>query len=363
MDRRNFLRAGSIASAGLLLPAAVSRALAESLAPDHWRVFEVTTRVEVLKPEGVTRVWLPVPLSLDTDYQKTLGNAWSADSGEVALSQDPRYGAGIVSAEWKDGAKPVLVLTSRFATRDRVTDFKSAAVAAPADPRLLARYVEATDLIPTDGIVRDTAREAAGKASGTIDRARAIYEWVVDSTFRDPKTRGCGVGDIKFMLESKTMGGKCADINALFVGLCRASGIPARDVYGVRVADSVRGYKSLGKSGEITRAQHCRAEFYAAGHGWIPVDPADVRKVVLEEEGGKKIDDPKVKAAREYLFGAWEMNWLAYNYGHDLQLPKSQRGKVGFLMYPQLETREGRADCLDPDNFRYQITSREIALA
>lgn len=30
-------------------------------------------------------------------------------------------------------------------------------------------------------------------------------------------------------------------------------------------------------------------------------------------------------------------------------------------MYPQAETADGRVDCLDPDGFRYEITSREIA--
>jgi transglutaminase-like putative cysteine protease len=38
------------------------------------------------------------------------------------------------------------------------------------------------------------------------------------------------------MLESKDLGGKCADLNALYVGLARAAGLPARDVYGIRVA-------------------------------------------------------------------------------------------------------------------------------
>jgi len=105
------------------------------------------------------------------------------------------------------------------------------------------------------------------------------------------------------MLETNNLGGKCADINAVFVALARSAGIPARDVYGIRIADSARGYKSLGKSGDITKAQHCRAEFYAAGYGWFPVDPADVRKVILEETGGLTVNDPKVLAIRDYLFG------------------------------------------------------------
>ena len=57
------------------------------------------------------------------------------------------------------------------------------------------------------------------------------------------------------------------DLNALYVGLCRSIGIPARDVYGVRAADSRYGYRSLGRSGEISKAQHCRAEVWLADYG------------------------------------------------------------------------------------------------
>jgi hypothetical protein len=32
-------------------------------------------------------------------------------------------------------------------------------------------------------------------------------------------------------------------------------------------------------------------------------------------------------------------------------------------MYPQAETNEGRVDSLDPDNFKYVITSKEISPA
>ena len=117
-----------------------------------------------------------------------------------------------------------------------------------------------------------------------LDKARAIYEWVVDNTFRDAKVRGCGRGDIAAMLSLNNLGGKCADLNALYVGLARAAGLPARDIYGIRVAPSRFGYQSLGaKSEVVTKSQHCRAEVFLSGFGWVPVDPADVRKVVLEE--------------------------------------------------------------------------------
>ena len=83
------------------------------------------------------------------------------------------------------------------------------------------------------------------------------------------------------------------------------------------------------------------------GSGWTPVDPADVRKVALEEPPGNlALQDPKVEAARKALFGSWETNWLAYNFAHDVTLPGSTGGKLGFLMYPQAETGKERLDLL-----------------
>ena len=114
------------------------------------------------------------------------------------------------------------------------------------DSAALQTNLKATELIPLDGIVRKTALEATRGARTDVDKARAIYDWVVANAHREPKTRGCGTGDIKAMLESGNLGGKCADLNALFVGLCRAVGVPARDIYGLRVAPSAFGYRELG---------------------------------------------------------------------------------------------------------------------
>ena len=114
------------------------------------------------------------------------------------------------------------------------------------DEAELKHFLRPTKLMPTDGIVKATATEITKGAKTDVEKARAIYEWIVDNTFRNPKTRGCGLGDIRFMLESRDLGGKCADLNALYVGLARAAGLPARDVYGIRVAKSELGYKSLG---------------------------------------------------------------------------------------------------------------------
>ena len=128
------------------------------------------------------------------------------------------------------------------------------------------------------------------------------------------------------------------------------------------MAKSEFGYRSLGAgSDNITRAQHCRAEVFLTGYGWVPADPADVRKAVLEEKAQPTtLADPIIPAVRAKLFGAWEGNWFAYNTAHDVVLPGAKSAKVAFLMYPQAETARGRVDPLDPDNFKYRITTREI---
>jgi len=364
MKRRVFLKTGmGVAAAAAIggLSRSGSSVLAAPPEEIKWRAFEVVTRAEVANPAGPTRVWLPLPLQPDTDYHKSLGQTWTGNAAVTRVYRDEKYGAAIFYAEWPASEKsPTVEVTSRFATRDRLVDLtKPGSNPTPEDRAAQDRYRESTRLIRTDGIVKKTSQQITKGIDNDVEKARAIYEWIVENTFRDPKVRGCGVGDIRAMLETGNLGGKCADLNALFVGLARAAGIPARDVYGVRVADSAE-FKCLGKSGDITKAQHCRAEFYATSFGWVAVDPADVRKVVLEERGGIPLDDPTTKKARAKLFGQWEMNWLAYNYAHDVKLLNSKEDAVAFFMYPQAETGEGRKDSLDPDAFRYKITSREL---
>jgi hypothetical protein len=57
------------------------------------------------------------------------------------------------------------------------------------------------------------------------------------------------------------------------------------------------------------------------------------------------------------------MNWMAFNFAHDVELAGAARGPIGFLMYPQAETAEGRLDALDPDNFKYTMSARELTTA
>jgi transglutaminase-like putative cysteine protease len=365
MRRREFLKCGVAMSVAAALPSAARAQAGFAPQPGAWRTFQIVTRLEIANAAGKTQAWIPIPAVNEQDWFKSLDSQWTTN-GKAVLARDPKYGAEMVHVEWADGEKaPVVEVTSKIATRDRAIDFGKPGQAVTLSAAERRLYIEGTGLIPVDGIVKQTSDKITANAKTEIDKARAIYEWIVENTFRDAKVRGCGVGDIAAMLKTGNLGGKCADLNALYVGLARAAGLPARDVYGIRVAPSKFGYKSLGAGSEvITKAQHCRSEVYLVGFGWVPIDPADVRKVVLEEPPANlAITDPKVVAARKALFGAWETNWLAYNFAHDVALPGSRGPKLGFLMYPQAETAAMRLDCLDPDAFKYVITSKELTSA
>ena len=364
MNRRDFIKGGLTVSAGLAIggiPGFRELAYTNDV---KWRTFEVTTRLEVTDPVGAVRVWVPVPLTTNTDYFKREPDSWTGNYKTARAAQYDKHGTGMVFAEWAPGEKsPVVEIKSRFMTRDRAVDLNRKPASAPSENKAVLDYFrKPSKLIRTDGIVATTSKQIVTGYKTDVDKAQAIYEWIVDNTFRDPKVKGCGIGDISTMLHTGYLGGKCADLNALFVGLARAAGLPARDVYGVRVANSEE-FKSLGKADDISGAQHCRAEVWLNGFGWLPVDPADVRKVVLEENlpgAPLPLDDPKVKKARAKLFGAWEMNWLPYNYAHDLKLPNSNGPELGYFMYPQGETANGRKDGMDFKTFSYSIKSKEV---
>jgi len=210
MFRRGFLAAASVFAAPVWA--------AEPIQPGTWRQFEVTTRVTLRDPSGPERLWLPLAQTAG-GYQTVLDARFQA-SGRVELVRDTTYGAPLLRATWDAAATPRQVeVVQRIATSDR-----GSLPMIPLTQAERAFWTAPQPSVPTDGIVRETADRITAGYSTPRERLRAIYDWVVDTTWRDPDTPGCGYGDVKSMLESRKFGGKCADINSLMVGLARAAG-------------------------------------------------------------------------------------------------------------------------------------------
>jgi transglutaminase-like putative cysteine protease len=329
--------------------------------PGPWRRYEVTTSLQLATPGSVSQAWLPLPSVTDAAWVMPLGNDWRG--ANVSAEERDSGGAKLLHVTWAEGtAAPAIVLRSRFATRDREVNWAEPGRTAPLSAADRLRYTSATNYIPVTGPIKQLSDQITQGAIGDRAQVAAIYNWMVCNTYRDGKVKGCGTGNVGAMLKYADFGGKCADLNGLFVGLVRAAGIPARDIYGIRVTPSAFGYHSLGPStADVTKAQHCRAEVFLREYGWVAMDPADVRKVMLEEQtGGLPLSDPKVTAVRQGLFGGWDSNWMPYNHANDVALPGGSGRIVPFLMYPQAQVDGSWLDPLAPAVMRYSIHAQPI---
>jgi transglutaminase-like putative cysteine protease len=256
LNRRHLLATAGACTAVALLPRNAAAARFDPQ-PGAWRGFAVTTRLEIAAAGEPVQAWIPLPSVEAADWIVPEADVWNGDAATAEVVTDPRYGARLLHATFAPGEPaPSIEVVSRFRTRDRaVFDTPQATAALPEAERAL--WLAPTELMPVDGMVKETADRITAGVSGDREKARAIYDWVVDNTERTAATRGCGLGDVASMLETGFLGGKCADLNALYVALARASGLPARDLYGIRVAPSAFGYKSLGANSETIITAPC----------------------------------------------------------------------------------------------------------
>jgi transglutaminase-like putative cysteine protease len=295
-------------------------------------------------------LWLPVPQDSPQQQRLTLESA--GNHAELTLHHDPVHGAPMLFVRWPDVQDdPRLTVTTRVETREAGFDLAQAR-ADTALPEEARRYLAASVHLPVNGEVRTRAEAITQGLVAPADKLRALNAWVLAHARRRFDVAWCGLGDVPAMLAAGEFCGKCVDINSLLVALCRAAGLPARTVLGIRAAPS-RFEPALGASGDVTQALHTRAEVYLGGLGWVPADPADALK--LADAGAPDTLQREVSA---YLLGSAEANWVAYNHARDFQLaPPATGGPLNFFTAPYAET-DGMPLNIEAGSPGYSIFSR-----
>lgn len=296
--------------------------------------------------DQAAQLWIPYPVSDENQLVSAI--SVSGDYGESAIYTDQKYSTPILYAKWdKDVSSRKLRLSFQVSRKEVIKkDFPKTEM--PWSPEDYALYLAPTSLGPIDGPVKLLADQIIGDKTSVYDKARAIYDWICDNMHRDPKTNGCGPGDVCSLLLAP--GGKCTDIHSVFVSLCRAVGVPAREIFGIR-----QGKKPIQ---DISKWQHCWAEFFLPGYGWVPVDPADVLKMMLKED--LKQGDKKTKEYRDYFWGGWDAYRVKLAVGRDIILNPPQQGQpLNTFGYPYAEIGNKPLDWLDPQSFSYVITYRK----
>ena len=301
-------------------------------APAAARSFELTYRAVVSDlPPGAGRVELWVPYPQNDENQQVEVISIEAP-GAYQVVAEPRFGNQMVHLAADRPQEPIVVeLRAQVVRREVVRKDLSRASprGRPERDPALAKWLAPDRLVPLDGRIRTLAAEVTAGARTDVARARAIYDFVVDSMSYDKSGTGWGNGDIYWACDMKR--GNCTDFHALFTGLARASGIPAKFAIGLPIP-AERG------TGQVA-GYHCWAEFWLDGYGWVPVDTSEARK------------HPE---RRDYYFGAHDPDRVELTEGRDLVLRPAQQGPpLNFFVYPYAEV-DGKPHAAVERTFAYR---------
>jgi transglutaminase-like putative cysteine protease len=323
------------------------------------RDFELTYSVRVGElPAGAHRVevWLPYPAG-DGNQEVTVAEI--ASPYPYTVSREPRFGNSILHLAATDPGQRELAIEMRIRVRRREYlrhDYARAGGTAAASPgpaaatsaspsppppaptpaipptpptEQMAAWLQPDRLVPLDDRIRALAATITRGRRGDLEKARAIYDYVVDTMSYDKTGSGWGNGDIYWACDAKR--GNCTDFHALFIGLARAVGIPAKFEIGFPLP-AAHGQGEIG-------GYHCWAEFHLTGYGWVPVDASEARK------------NP---ALRGYFFGALDENRVQFTVGRDLLLvPRQAAAPLNYFIYPHVEV-DGQPFARVSRKFLYQ---------
>ena len=168
-------------------------------------------------------------------------------------------------------------------------------------------------LVPITGLPADLAAKVTQGKTQSLDKARAIYDYVFTTMRYDKTGTGWGRGDVLYACDAKK--GNCTDFHSLFIAMARSQGIPARFEIGFPLP--------FDKHSSEIAGYHCWSDFWIDGKGWIPVDISEAWK------------HPE---KRDYFFGSHDANRLQFSSGRDLRLSPPQAGKpLNYFVYPYVE--------------------------
>lgn len=212
------------------------------------------------------RIEVPLLGKLSSPYQVILKETFSHTPADIAtVAQGSRIGYFHFSSI-APGSTVTLVVDYSLRVHPFTAHFAAYRARPAAGP---AGFLQPSANIESDHpqIVARAAEVTSGK-NGDLEKARAIYAFVQRHLRYDPGSPYRNRGALS-ALETAT--GVCEEYAALFTALCRAAGIPARQVNGYT---DPRGTGDIFNSAISLRGyRHSWAEFYLEGMGWLPADP------------------------------------------------------------------------------------------
>ena len=297
------------------------------------RAFEFTYAVKVYDiPASARSVDIWVPLPRDTRFQD-ISNVNIQASVPYRIEEDPEF-RNRMAYFHVDGKVPqeVAITVTFNVLRQTAAVLEHPVQAARLSPEERAQFLAPDSLVPINERIFEEIRKSGGAGLPPLKRAKAFYDYLVNTMKYDKSGQGWGRGDALYACDVRK--GNCTDFHSLFISMARASGIPARFIIGFPLHRNQT-------EGEIP-GYHCWAEFYVDGKGWIPVDISEAYKRPAE---------------KELLFGGLDPDRVAFTIGRDIQLqPPVYTARQNYLIYPVVVV-DGKPFYQVERKFRYKNIS------
>lgn len=258
----------------------------------------------ISKGAALLDVWIPVPISDDRQTVKLL----SVNGKKGTFNNDIKYGNKLYyiryypqKEELADTIKITFTyeLTIREKSVPEAKQLASLEKVKPGDGMNV--YLAPNRLIPLGGPITEL-KNSMQLPEQPILAARKVYDNLITRMVYNYQAPGAGLGDAVWACSSKT--GDCSDYHSVFIGICRASGIPADHEFGFPLRPN--------QPNRMVKYWHCWAKFWVQGPGWITIDASEADK------------HPESK---EYLFGTLSNDYLTISHGRDVILEPAQKGE------------------------------------
>ncbi|MEF9476310.1 MAG: transglutaminase-like domain-containing protein, partial [Candidatus Mariimomonas ferrooxydans] len=119
------------------------------------------------------------------------------------IYHEPKSGAIYLFSEWQSvSGKRSLELSFKVKAEERmVKDLKDTNAPIPDE---IKKYLKPNWWVPTNGEIKEIANKITKDKKRILEKSRAIYDWVVENTHRDPRVKGCGLGIVEQMLAKRS---------------------------------------------------------------------------------------------------------------------------------------------------------------
>lgn len=286
----------------------------------RWQGYRATYRLRIY-PDGIEsgqrmRVNIPFPIERDGHqrYVRMLSCTPETIEGHCARSLGFFYGYELEAGEgpWE------FSYTCELSVCEQRREDGPKAELTPVER---SRYLELEEgLLEQPEVAR--FRQMVCGIEGEEAKARIIYETIAQyQRFKKTKDRTQNHIYSTVSVLSR-MGGHCTTLTRAFISLCRAEGIPAREVNGALIGypDGERRYRAQGRNESLIG--HTWAEIYLRESGWIPVE---FHGIVIGEQAmtGANVQDPRLRELiaengpiyTDYYFGHLDNQRLIYAKG------------------------------------------------